>query len=363
MCATERRKRKQDAIRDGLAALALALPRGGRLPTVLELCARFGTTKTTLGRVLDRLERERLVARRRGSGLFAGPAVGQKRVGVVFGGDIFSGEHSPYWLLLMQAAAQAAGEAGMELNTYLDVSRADREWALHRQLAEDLAGRRLDGLIACGMNASAAEWLLGQAVPVVGVGPCRVGIDHDAAIAAGVGALADAGCRRLAFMVKGHRPEEEAFVRHVTARGLLADTKRLWSYFRCINDLPQPVATMEQYGEAVIRCFWPALARIGRRPDGILILDDTMARGAVRALDALGAGVGIAVRIVSIAVKGSPILNGLESRLFRLETDPLEEMRASFSLLAQALADGKLPNRPVTVRPKLILMTGSSAPL
>lgn len=354
MCARERRKRKQDAIRDELAALALALPRGGRLPTVLELCVRCGTTRTTIGRVLDRLERERLVTRRRGSGLYAGPAVGQKRVGVVFGGDIFSGEHSPYWLLLMQAAAQAAGEAGVQLNTYLDVSRADREWALHRQLAEDLAGRRLDGLIACGMSPAAAAWLRGQAVPVVGVGSCQVVIDHDAAVADGVGALAAAGCRRLAFMAKGDRIGEEAFARHAAARGLRVDPMRLWSYFRLVGGLPQPVATLEQYGEAVIRHFWPDLARTARVPDGILILDDTMTRGAVRALDAFGVAVGAAVRIVSGAVKGSPVLNGLEGRILRLENDPLTQMRANFDLLGQALAACRLPPRSVLVRAKLI---------
>lgn len=350
---------KQGPIYQELAALALSLPRGARLPTVAVLCRQYRTTKTTIGRVLDRLEQMRLVRRRRGSGLYAGPAVGQKRVGVVFGGDIFDRGHSPYWLLLLQAAAQTAGEMGMQLHTYLDVTQAGKEWALHRQLAEDLASHRLDGLIACGMPPAAASWLSGQGVPLVGLRGARATIDHDATVQSGVAHLVACDCRRLAFMVKGGADEEAAFIRETARHGLLADHHRLWTYARCINQLP-PVATMEAYGEAVVRRFWPLLAPTRRTPDGILIMDDTMARGVMHALDTIGVQVGTAVHVVTSAVRGSPVLSGFERRLSRLETDPMDEMRANFAMLDQALITGCVPEHPIRIRARLILPGGAA---
>ncbi len=55
------------ALQDGTIAAESALP------SEPDLCARYGISRTTVRRALDRLEREGRIVRRRGSGTYAGP--------------------------------------------------------------------------------------------------------------------------------------------------------------------------------------------------------------------------------------------------------------------------------------------------
>jgi LacI family transcriptional regulator len=103
---------------------------GDRLPTFTQLQADLGAASNTIDRAFASLEREGLVVRRRGSGVYV--AEPQRRVTGNIGvlGFNFNDRHlHPYWLYLMRGIQEAAHKASLEvliLNPELEAIRWEK---------------------------------------------------------------------------------------------------------------------------------------------------------------------------------------------------------------------------------------------
>jgi len=88
-------------------------------------------------------------------------------------------------------------------------------------------------------------------------------------------------------------------------------------------------------------------------PDGIVVTDDMMTRGALVALQNMGVRVGEDVEIATHANRGSKALLGYDHRLTLVEVDPARVVSKMFGLL-ETLMDGGLPaKRLYTITPRL----------
>ena len=86
-------------------------------------------------------------------------------------------------------------------------------------------------------------------------------------------------------------------------------------------------------------------------PDGIVVLDDMMTRGALTAISQLGIVPGRDVQIASHTNVGSQVLFGYENSLVFLEIDPSKVAEAMFELL-ETLMRGETPeNAVVSIAP------------
>ena len=94
---------------------------------------------------------------------------------------------------------------------------------------------------------------------------------------------------------------------------------------------------------------------VAGRPDGLIILDDVMTRGALTTLHRLGLHAGQDIVIASHANKTSSVLHGYEHCLIRLEFDPAEIVQALFALLDAQLQGRPLPAPLPPLQPHLIL--------
>ena len=88
-------------------------------------------------------------------------------------------------------------------------------------------------------------------------------------------------------------------------------------------------------------------------PDGLVILDDMMARGALVALSKRGQRPGSDVKIATHVNAGSTALHGYEDDLSLIEVNPAHIVSAMFSMLETLMA-GEIPDEPVvSIRPQL----------
>ncbi len=343
--------------RETLAAireLAVLAGPGGKLPTVRELSARFAVAKATVDDALDTLESNGMIHRKHGSGIYVLPAVRQKTVGVIFGGDIFSPGFSPFWSLLLQAIREQTAGRDIRPRAYLDIAVGRDGLGDHHQLEEDLRAGSLDALLllAPPYGWNELEFTRSLAIPLVTLDSRDKGwvacFDERALLRQAARAVVASGpARRIALL--GFNPDWERFVSELRRVGYDGEPVPDWSYVRWAPLIPE-AGTQESCARKLVA---KTLSEEGRAvfPDVIVSAEDTMTRGAVTALQAAGIEIGRDVRIVTVENRGSPVLEPYAERLTRIVFDPAELIRAALGMLETLMAGGVPPENPALVRP------------
>src|SRR5436305_807127 len=70
--------------------LAYAKGPDAKLPTTVDLCVSYRTSKATLNTVLKTLEAQNVICRRQGSGIYVSPKIHQKYVRIFFNANLIS---------------------------------------------------------------------------------------------------------------------------------------------------------------------------------------------------------------------------------------------------------------------------------
>ena len=341
---------KTEVLSRKLRELAQQLGPDAQLPTFRDLCRSFRVSKATLDHAFRDLEQRQVIVRRHGSGTYVSPTLGQKTVGVVLGTNIYAEGFSPFWALLLQAARTQLQTRRYRFHCYLDLPQGANLLAAHQQLEDDLAARRLDGLVAiASISADEVNWLQKWKVPLVVV-PSRRDLDVwcatlDSMVAPGVAELAEAGCRAVALLAL---EDSGLFAESIGRAGLEFRPDRLWT----------PTGAgyrggwqgFEEFGYRTIQERWRSGSRL---VDGLVIADDVMARGALMALREAGVAVGRDVKIAVGANKGSPLLHPYEQDMILLEYDPDELLSAATGMLETLMNGGHPPRRQVMIAPRL----------
>ena len=91
------------------------------------------------------------------------------------------------------------------------------------------------------------------------------------------------------------------------------------------------------------------------RPDGIVIDDDMMARGALTALSQMRVAVGKEVCIATHTNRGSDVLLGYEDKVSTLVIDPSEIVTAMFDQLEALIDKRETQASPILIAPHLNL--------
>ncbi len=347
---------KSETVGKALMALARARGPGVKLPTFEELCLQFSVSRTTLERAMEPLERQGLVRRKHGSGIYVQPAISLKTVGVVFGGDIFSPGFSPFWSLLLGSVRQQAGGRDLQPRAYFDLSEGGPDCGGHVQLFEDLEACRLHGLLLCAPQKDDQEWrwLDACAVPRVSFSaagsPWCVSFDYDAFFRLATAALAPSGCRSVALLGHGilaQRPQ----IASALAQAGLADVQVVdWSYETWSKIIPG-AGSHEHCARALAQRL---LADADRTPlpDAVISTEDTATRGLVAALQQAGLQPGRDLRIVTSENTGSPVLDPFADGLTRIAFDPADVIRAALGMLETLMAGGTPPQPAALIAPR-----------
>ena len=350
---------RRDNVKEMLRERARRVGCDGKLPTVVELCGMLGVARATVNSALDGLEAEGIIRRRQGSGIYVTPRIDQKTVALVFGSNIFAAAVSPFYAMLIEHCERRAENHRENFSFFLDLpsaSAAADGSPVHRDLAAAIVGGKLHGILLAARNSAAEEeWLRAQGLPVVSLDvgmprPHTVGIDYGEMIRLGVAALAEQGCRRIGLVaptpmgVNGVQTFSEA----LQELGLPFHPERTWT-----SRMRSAVAALphDEQGRQALTALFAGDRTLA--PDGVMIADDMMTRGALVAARQLHLAVGRDVKIATHANRGSATLRNDEAALIRVEVDTEELVEAMFGMLERLMAGQALPADRIEIRPRL----------
>jgi DNA-binding LacI/PurR family transcriptional regulator/DNA-binding transcriptional regulator YhcF (GntR family) len=353
----------------------LAIERGpnAKLPTQRELCSELKTSSATLYTTLGELEKQNVVYRRHGSGIYVSPRINEKAIALIVGPSFQRARWaSPFWdnllAICIQESQHRVASHNERLTVYITTPSGDGKLPLPENFVGDHEAGRVHGVIGISLDTQSDEWLKEREVPMAafgGAGWPQVQIDETRLIDMGVRALVEAGCRRVGFWAPNphdaSRPvdPEEIGNREVVARDHAAFAEALAGHGAALHpELIQDnrlVAcgqrTNQEQGVEMAGRFLAMGA--GERPDGVLIHVDTMTAGVLAALRETGVKIGRDLKIATHANAGTQILYGYEGCLIRVAVDPVQIALELYGLLHVQLHDK--PNyEPRLIAPRLL---------
>jgi DNA-binding LacI/PurR family transcriptional regulator len=363
---------KEELIHTTIVGMTKKLGPNGQLPTVKQLCQSLSVSRSTLDRVLRSLEKERLIVCRHGSGIFVSPHSNQRRIGLVFGGDIHDTvRYSQFWWLLHRAILDEADRHQNELRTYYSCPSSSGELTDPADfgLGDDLEGRRISGLIMAAVeNLDQISWLKKWRVPLISLGEypeCDACVipNRGSSLKMGLKALAEAGCKRVALVTNGVPVEDfekERDRNTVPFKSICRELRLQYSpdlrWFE--NTLPAGLKweTHEEAGIHIIRHHLKKKST--GTPEGIFFTDDTSAHGGLIELLTRGIVPGKDIKIAVQTNKGASLLRPFHQQIFRVEIDPSKIASEMFRLVHVLINSGKTEERSIIVEPSLIKPSG-----
>ena len=258
-----------------------ALAENTRLPTLHELSALWRTNYFTVQAALAPLVREGLIIRRPRLGTFVqSPARTLSMIGLYHNHCLRDNFQDDFAARVNTILYRRFSESGTTCVAWFD--RRQHKGTPLPELREALRGRMVQGIIVTSAGVLERNWLSRLTVPVAD----SVGVDMAHMAVRGLDALVDAGCRRLAVLSHILRSRDaagdpldsgfyEAFRRQAAARGVSVDPR--WVLASNPRTFPE---NLEQYGYERFRSLW----RQRKRPDGLLVFPDTVAKGVLTAV-------------------------------------------------------------------------------
>jgi DNA-binding LacI/PurR family transcriptional regulator len=330
-------KGKRQELCEQITHLVYRLGSGERLPRVAEMCRDFNVAPNTLNHALREVEEQGLITRRRGAGIFVAEIstnwTSRAPLALICRPSFFrSSGHSPIWDLLLEMIQQHAAKSGAHFDCYFSREEGVKP-PLSATLMRAIERREIGGVLGVGLPEAGAVWIMSHGVPVVnlfGPGHVVIMLDSGGMIQMCVDALQRQGCRRIALWMTApyhRRTDVGAFKSALSSHGL----EVLPELIEVGESGPKQLSLSAPSG--CEQGFTTALQVFGRPrpewPDGIVIGDDTMTRGALMAMRRMKLKAGRDVLVASHANAGSPVLMG-EEGLSLAEFDPAEIVAEMF---------------------------------
>jgi hypothetical protein len=335
----------QDAYRV-LRQRVLSMHPGVPLPPVPALMRELSVSQVTLDKACDLLEQQGLIERRRGKGVFAASRLATGEIAIVLSQVNLEPTASPTYVRQCALLRRRLHEVNAKwtVNVHLGVSRMPGpDFPATLDLLEPAVLPRLRGVLSFH-DLFAVETRLTQAgVPVVylGGGPTHgtgAYLDHEQMLRDGIRHLAECGCRSVCLLhtrYVGKRPQgqDRTPVAAATAAECGLAFRDEWLGH-------EEGGWSERHGYDLFLRVWDK----PEHPDGVLVDDDILCHGVLRAVQELRLELPRDLRLVSQASRGFGF--PYPRPLSRLEYD-LDGCADKAVRLLETLAQGQSPECPV----------------
>jgi len=263
---------------------------GEKIPSTSALAKTWSTDVCTVHAALTTLQKEGLLARYPGKGTFV-----QKReerltkVGIYYDHHTFGNGKSLFLQSLNMALKTELDIRGIEMDTWIDPRPTEQTGAPWAPFAKAAENRSFQALIVPGTNRELLRWQTRLPVPTAfltgeaGI-PNRVNTDEKQFIDIGLRALSEQGCRSVGMIAPWATCEPyNRFFSHFTdvSRALGLTVKNEW--MRLAPDpgaMHRPGQAYDYFGYQEFLALWS----YPDRPEGLIVLDDVVARGVIAAL-------------------------------------------------------------------------------
>jgi DNA-binding LacI/PurR family transcriptional regulator/DNA-binding transcriptional regulator YhcF (GntR family) len=352
---------------DELVAIIAAAEPNSKLPSTGELKRKFGVSTETLNLAIRELEREHRIYSVRGIGIFVAPS---RHTILLCDTAFFQTENiSPFWQILLDTAQAYADEKNENFKLHFLRPPGYKGDPLPVDVRNLLQTGKINGVLGINLSHEVVKMITALNAPVVnyaGPGLYTVNFEDDDTIDMGVPELARRGCRKIAlwqpwgYTDEGPVDFEDIHFGEDNLRMALEniglsthpEMVRMRDYLRGLSSGSKPLSHQEQG-------FWLATEMFSmpanKRPDGIVIDDDMMARGVLEAFEVQNINVGRDILIATMSNKNSPVLQPYEEKLIRVEYDPAKLVKEMFHFLHKEAHMPLTSPRSVSVRGHLVV--------
>ena len=362
-------------LRAYLRSFIEANPEGTRLPSYARIKSEHGVSQDTLERALRELDESKLIVHKSRCGLFVSGQAKVRRIGLIFGRDIFTKDSSPVYRMLMDLICSKAARTDLRFSFFIDIPEVELPGLglkVSQSLCDGLANKSLQGiLLMAPRGPNEVEWISSFGIPMVVMGNCpgsAVGVYPDLETLAeyGMERLLAEGCRRIAMMTlhrhqreQGYTAETDAYHAVLAKAGIDFDPSLLWDAAIRPSETDALDNNNEAHGRMAIDYFMEGRVGDALPFDGLLSLDDIATRGAVKRLRELGVEPGRDFKMLSHANKGSDALAGFSEGVELAQFD----LSKLSSLRLQTLEDmmrglGPKRGQTVSLKPEIPIATG-----
>lgn len=344
---------RYQTVADDLRSKILTEYRPGQLlAPERDLARQYDISHMTLRKVLDILAGEGVVQRYRSRGTVVVDRLATGEFAIVLRPLLLAPEASPYYRMTSTAIMDAIHAENSNWNVRMHLGKATKtgeEFAATLDLFDPPVVNNLRGIFSFHPFYGREAELEQTRIPVVMVGgvgnPYRVQHDGESFPVHAMTHLREVGCRSVGVFWCGYSrysPRKEVIDRmSQVAKACGLECRPEWlPYFE--GDL------QEKTGYELFMEFW----RQSERPDGIIVSDDILCRGLLRAVLHLGIRLPEDLRLVSMANRGVEFPYHLP--VTRFEYNPLAQAKAAVAMM-MTLIQGKVPEQPVVTLPGVLI--------
>jgi hypothetical protein len=307
------------------------------------LADEFAVHPATVRQALGLLIREGLIKRQWGKGTMVLDRTATGECAIVLRPQLFVPHASPFYSLVSTAIMESIGSRHPQWNVRMHMGRATptvREFAHTLDLLKPQILPQLRGVFTFHDLFDVEPDLVAANVPIVtlgGSGKHWVYFSIRSLFDEGVAHLREVGCRSAGVIWARGKPESASA--HQPHAPLIADLLQS-STLRCRPEWVQPYA-----GDATEHAGYESLVRLWKlnnRPDSILVVDDVLCRGVLRAAMHLGIDIPRQLRLVTWANRGVEM--PYHKPVTSVEYDPAELVQWAVEMM-DVLQSGKEPAR------------------
>lgn len=328
---------------ESLRAMALQLGPGAKLPTIRDLKATLGVSLATLDSALQLLEREGLVRRLHGSGIYVDERVNVARVVILIDPACFLKQGgSPFWPMMAECLKSVVLRGGFQVSSHMMLDGPfshgpegyDPE-GIPAALYQELRTNRVSGIIALGIPRGVINVFESKKIPVVAMGgfaPYLVQIDFPEIVRTGLKQAVRRGCKKVhvsTVHIKDWRVIEALGAETGVSR-ILPIAPADW----LSNDAIPRGANLVHMGFI----SGQRLAIDPSHPPSLVSDDDMFSQGLLMGLLSRGFHPGLHFHLCTHANEGSPTLLGWESRITQVIIDLPEIAGLLIHVLARMMS-------------------------
>lgn len=317
-------KTKTQALRERLIEMSRSLGPGSRFPTVNEMISSFKVSVSTLDRILAELERDGIIERKRGRGIYVSNKSTKELIGIVCDIDIISLLNTYFYGMIMSVLQKVIEDAGYDSQIFIDMRPDENGIPSHSSFLTQTERGEISGVCYIGgASPKMIEWVQKRIPSTVVFGEHThakhcFSMDHAEICRIGAREIARLGARRpalLPYWDKGgalFKSCKSAFTKELSE----IDAKIEPVVWSC--GLSVELETNEAQGYRAVMELFKSKDAV---PDGIVSIDDMTTRGVAAGLSSLGLRPGTDVKIVTHVNKGSPALDLYRPHLSLIEID------------------------------------------
>lgn len=323
---------------------------GSRLSSVRELSAKLGFSQASISTALVRLEKEGIIVRRHGSGIYSASRTPATRIGVAISPEyLLRPNPSPFWNIVLGCLMKAAAAKGWECSCFVGAPGAflgSPEEGLNPPSSweDEVASGRISALISLGLDDRQVTSVAGRGGKIIsfaGYGQVMVARNLAQMTQAAIEALS---CLGQGPILAGPC---EAFSLGPVRQGIAASScpSAKPISFRGADKTPPEELNRHAWAEGMEDPVLAAknwlLTQAPPTPFRLVSIDDMFTLGVIEGMSEKGLQLGEDIEVATHCNKGSHILAKHEDSVTRLEIDPASVAAQLVDLISDAdLAGG-----------------------